>query len=71
MVWMDSYPLLDALGFHSARTRSNTVNFLAANVQIPEVQFQGSGICSPTGADLDFCYNRYFSLQTDFNVKGS
>ena len=53
--WMDALPILAAIQFHSAFAAGNNVNFLAANIQIPDRRFHGSGIYSPSGY-LNFTY---------------
>lgn len=47
--WMDALPLLAAVQFHSAWARGMGVNFLEANLQIPEAKFCGSGIYTSNG----------------------
>ncbi|XP_061184849.1 pantetheinase-like [Saccostrea echinata] len=54
--WMDVLPFLAAIEFHSAVAAGFGVNYLAANLHIPEYRFQGSGIYSPNGA-LAYYYN--------------
>ncbi|GFN96421.1 pantetheinase [Plakobranchus ocellatus] len=48
--WRDALPLLPALGFHSSFARALGVNFLAANLHLPEFGFDGSGLYAPDGA---------------------
>ncbi|KAK7112034.1 pantetheinase-like [Littorina saxatilis] len=55
--WMDSYPFLDAVGFHSAWARRHGINLLAANLQLPENRFAGTGVYSATGP-VGYYYNK-------------
>ena len=48
--WMDALPLFPAIGFHSSFARAHGVNFLAANIHLPQYRFDGSGLYSPDGA---------------------
>ncbi|GFS25188.1 pantetheinase [Elysia marginata] len=54
--WMDALPLLPAIGFHSSFARAHGVNFLAANIHLPQKRFDGSGLYAPDGA-LAFHYD--------------
>lgn len=47
--WINSYPMLQAVGFHAAWARRHRVNLLAANLHYPELGFDGSGVYSPSG----------------------
>ncbi|XP_076472318.1 LOW QUALITY PROTEIN: pantetheinase-like [Babylonia areolata] len=47
--WMDALPLLASVQFHSAFARGLGVNFLAANIHLPQARFQGSGVYTPKG----------------------
>ena len=48
--WMDALPLFPAIGFHSSFARAHRVNFLAANIHLPQIRFDGSGLYAPDGA---------------------
>ncbi|RUS91686.1 hypothetical protein EGW08_000512, partial [Elysia chlorotica] len=48
--WMDALPLFPAIGFHSSFARAHGVNFLSANIHLPEFRFDGSGLYAPDGA---------------------
>ncbi|KAH9513618.1 Pantetheinase [Bulinus truncatus] len=52
--WMDALPLLSALGFHSSFARGLGVNFLSANIHLPDYRFHGSGIYGPDGAEISY-----------------
>ncbi|KAK6177051.1 hypothetical protein SNE40_015236 [Patella caerulea] len=54
--WMDALPLLSAIQFHSAFAQGMGVNFLAANIHVPNKRFHGSGIYTP-GGPKKFYYN--------------
>ena len=47
--WINSYPMLDSILFHSAWAREQGVNLLAANLQYSEEYYTGSGIYTPAG----------------------
>ena len=48
--WMDALPLLPAIGFHSSFARAHSINFLSANIHLPEFKFDGSGLYASDGA---------------------
>lgn len=54
--WMDALPILSANQFHSAFAAGLDINFLAANIKLPEKRFHGSGIYGPNGT-----YSFYYS----------
>ena len=54
--WINGYPMLDSIVFHSAWAREQGVNFLAANLQYPERKFSGSGIYTHAGP-VDYYIN--------------
>lgn len=54
--WMDSLPLLSAVGYHSSIARGFGVNLLSSNLHRPELRFQGSGVFTPEGM-ASFYYN--------------
>lgn len=54
--WMDALPLLAAIQFHSAYAAGLGVNFLSANIHLPEYRFHGSGIYTPDGG-LSYYYS--------------
>ncbi|GFN97998.1 pantetheinase [Plakobranchus ocellatus] len=55
--WMDALPLLPAIGFHSSFARTHRVNFLSANIHLPHLRFDGTGLYAPGGA-IGFHYGR-------------
>ncbi|XP_059157989.1 pantetheinase-like [Physella acuta] len=52
--WMDALPLLSAIGFHSSFARGLGVNFLSANIHLPEKRFHGSGVYTPDGMKVSY-----------------
>ncbi|GFN96422.1 pantetheinase [Plakobranchus ocellatus] len=60
--WPNVPPLLPAFGFHSSFARAHGVNFLAANLQLPMFQIQGSGLYAPDGAHAFYYGNGFQSL---------
>lgn len=42
--WFDGFPMLNAVQFQQAWSRSTCVNFIAANLNLPIINFTGSGI---------------------------
>ncbi|XP_012938390.1 vascular non-inflammatory molecule 3-like [Aplysia californica] len=55
--WMDALPLLSAIGYHSSFAMGFEVNVLAANLHLPDIRVQGSGLYTPEGMK-EFYYNR-------------
>ncbi|XP_076460200.1 vascular non-inflammatory molecule 3-like [Babylonia areolata] len=47
--WMDRFPLLTAVGFHSAWARRLGVTLLTSNLHLPEINAVGSGVYTATG----------------------
>lgn len=56
--WMDALPFFSAIGYHSSFAIAYDVNFLAANLHLPSLRFQGSGIYTPNGAN-EFFYDKH------------
>lgn len=54
--WMDALPYFSAIGYHSSFAVAYNVNFLASNIHLPGLRFQGSGIYTPDGP-IVFRYN--------------
>ena len=65
--WMDALPLLASVEFHSAFARGMGVNFLAANLHLPQWSFQGSGVYTPDGQAV-FTHNRTAGSQSKLVV---
>ena len=51
--WKDELPLLAAIEFHSAFSMGFGINFLVANLHIPEYGYHGSGMYWPMGTSND------------------
>ncbi|XP_061163464.1 pantetheinase-like [Saccostrea echinata] len=70
--WIDTPPFLAAVQFHSAVAAGFGVNFLSANMHIPQDRFLGSGIYSPEGARTYYYNNSVSSggklLVSDLNI---